>query len=282
MRIFIGLVTEDENLRKYFGLGKDAIVPKDALKRGFFEGRDPRVIQSAYVPEGAPSTADLEKFVLSRAKDVDACLIMIDHELKYLISNISNSVFVVAFQRASIGVNFQNFFHQTTARSLKAFGQMLARFHKGEDGVLLMLPLRNFHASELAEIAKLCQESNMEANFGDLVERQLVALRGRLRPRRRSGYKTIYAVDDSKRFFVYGKERHAKFPTGGEHSAYCEIAGHVRFGKRIDAERHFNVSETEGDETSISGIFRDCHGTEREVKPHPRVSHLNMFSNDYF
>ncbi|MBZ9860859.1 hypothetical protein [Mesorhizobium sp. CA12] len=282
MKIFVGLVAADQRLRRHFGLGKDAIIPKDALNKGFFYGRGVQILQSTYIPDGAPTANELERFILSRAKEADACLLIMDADLLHLAADIRNSVFIVSFQNADVGASLQNFFHYTTARALKALGQILARFYKGEDGDLLMLPLRNFQAGELVEIARLCREENLQPNFGDLIERQLVPLRGRLRPRRRTSYKTIYAVDDAKRFFVYGKERHAKFATGGEHGLHCEIAGHLRFGKRIDADRHFNVSETEGDETSISGVFRDCHNAEREVKTQPRVTHLNMFANDYF
>lgn len=262
MIIFVGLVAADEKLRRYFGQGKDAIVPKDALKRGFYGGRDIRIFQSSYVPDGVPSPDDLEKFILTRARDADACLLIVDLELLHLAANIRNAAFIVCFDKAMIGSSLQNFFHQTTARAFKAFGQVLARFHKGEDGELLTLPLRNFRAVELAEIARLCREENLTLTFGDMIEKQLVGLRKRQRPRRRSSYKVIYAVDDLDRFFVYGKERHAKFETGGNHHPYCEVAGHLRFGKRIDFSRHFNVSETEGDVTTISGTFYDCHDTE--------------------
>lgn len=282
MKIFVGLVAADERLRRHFGLGKEAIIPKDALNRGFFDGRGVRVLQSTYIPDGTPTATELERFVLSRAMESEACLLIVDADWLHLAADVRNSVFIVSFQNSSVGSSVQNFFHHTTAKALKALGQVMARFYKGEDGNLLMLPLRNFQAGELVEIARLCREENLQPNFGDLIEGQLVGLRRRLRPRRRTSFKTIYAVDDAKRFFVYGRERHARFATGGEHGVHCEIAAHLRFGTRLDAERHFNVSETEGDETSISGVFRDCHNAEREVKTHPRVTHLNMFANDYF
>jgi hypothetical protein len=89
----------------------------------------------------------------------------------------------------------------------------------------------------------------------------------------------MYTIDDQFRFFVYGKETHARFGTGEPHKPYCELAGHFRFGQRIDALRHYNVSETEGDRTTIGGNFLDCHNTSHDVS---RRTHLNIFSNDYF
>jgi hypothetical protein len=282
MKIFVGLVAAEERLRRHFGLGKDSVVPKDALTRGFFDGRGAKVFQSAYTPEGPPSAAELERLVMSRSKDTDASLLIVDENLLHLTTDIRNSVFIVNFQNSTVGPSLQNFFHHTTAKALRALGQVLARFHRGEDGDLLILPLRNFRAVELAEIARLCRDENLESNFGDLIDTQLALLRRRLRPRKRTTYKTVYAVDDADRFFVFGRERHSRFATGGDHRLSCEIAGNMRFGKTIDPGRHFNVSETEGDSTSISGEFRDCHNVERLVKTHPHVSHLNMFANDYF
>jgi hypothetical protein len=43
--------------------------------------------------------------------------------------------------------------------------------------------------------------------------------------------------------------------------------------------RHYNVSETEGDRTTIEGEFLDCHNNAHSVSGR---THLNMFSNDYF
>ena len=53
----------------------------------------------------------------------------------------------------------------------------------------------------------------------------------------------------------------------------------MRFGRVLDADRHYNVSETEGDRTTIAGDFPDCHDSIHTV---PSTTHLNMFANDYF
>ena len=87
-------------------------------------------------------------------------------------------------------------------------------------------------------------------------------------------------MDDRQRFFKYGHERHSRLATGENHQPYCELTGNLRFGWKIDSERHYNVSETEKDETSIEGTFADCHSSSHDVKDRP--THLNMFSNDFF
>jgi hypothetical protein len=172
-----------------------------------------------------------------------------------------------------------NFFHRIIGKLLRVFGSLVSKFKNGDDRQLLSLPLRNFHAPELAEIARLCRDKCFDPNFNNDLDRQLSVLRMRRRPRRRSSFNIMYTVDDRSRFFVYGKETHARLGTGEPHKPYCELAGSFRFGQRIDALRHYNVSETEGDRTTIEGGFLDCHNTSHSVKGR---THLNMFSNDYF
>ena len=152
-------------------------------------------------------------------------------------------------------------------------------FGRGNDGVLLTLPIRNLDAPEVGAIATLCRQDILEPTFADALEANLKSLRGRIHPRPKSSYRTRYVVDHSKRYFHYGLERHAQFDTGGDHLPSCSLNGHFRFGRRIDAGRHYNVSETDGDVTSISGVFSNCHDMKIEVTRH---FHLNMFANDFF
>lgn len=57
------------------------------------------------------------------------------------------------------------------------------------------------------------------------------------------------------------------------------MSGLFRFGRRIDAQRHYNVSETEGDDTHVTGDVANCHGVIRKA---PTDTHLNMFCNDFY
>jgi hypothetical protein len=279
MRVFIGLVTGDEALRRHFGSGKDAIVPKDAVNRGYFRDREPVIAVAAWKPEFAPSQADFERYLLGRTRNADACVLLVDSGWTEIVANARTPAFTIVFDPAEVAGNAKNFFHKILAKGFRTFGQLLAKFDRGDDAQLLVLPLRNFAAPELAELARLCKEEYISPTFDEDVERELASLRRRVRPRRRTSYKTIYAVDDLARFFSYGKERHARFATGAPHKPYCELAGIFRFGRRVDDLRHFNVSETEGDQTKIEGDFRDCHAVVHPVKAR---THLNMFCNDYF
>ena len=98
-------------------------------------------------------------------------------------------------------------------------------------------------------------------------------------PKDRTGRKAAikHIVDDNYHAYEYGKEEHARMATGSPHKTSCYISGRFRFGKRINSLRHYNVSSV--DKNTISGNFHDCHHDNHEVRS---VTHLNMFSNDYF
>lgn len=277
MRLFIGLVTEDAGLRRNFE--QDGTVPRDSLNRGFFRNRPAQVSAAAWKPEGVPCRRKLETFFLDNVGNAEACILVVDRRWRDYVADIRAPVFVIEFDAPHVTPNYRNFFHGILGRALRSFGQLLAKFERGDDFKLLVLPLRNFHAAELTELARLCREDYQSPDFDRDVEARLAELRARVRPRRRTSYRTTYAVDDKQRFFHYGLERHARFPTGDPHLTYCEIAGMFRFGRRVDELRHFNVSETEGDETTIVGRFADCHGEEHDVTD---GTHLNMFCNDSF
>lgn len=279
MKFFVCLVTPDEQLRRFAGRAKDGLVPAEVGLRGPLAGLKPRFTSAAWSPEPPETSASLGRFLLSRARDHDGCILVVDSRWAHYVADIGNAAFVVQFDVAGADGNPQNFFAGLLARALRNFAQLLAKFRRGNDAQLLHLPLRNFRAAEIAEIARICRDEPLSGDLSNNIERQLKGLRARVRPRRKSSYKTEYAVDDARRFFIYGPERHAQFATGDPHRPYCEFTGLFRFGVRIDERRHYNVSETEGDRTKISGEFIDCHGESRVAGG---VTHLNMFTNDYF
>ncbi|HEX7876184.1 MAG TPA: hypothetical protein VF489_06320 [Sphingobium sp.] len=279
MKLLICLVTPEKALRRFFGRGKDSVVPSDVLKRGAYAARSPQVTTIAWEPEGVPSSLELQRFLLLRGRGAHACVILLDERWAHLATEVRNATFAAPFDATGAADNPQNFFHRLLARALRNIGQIYSKFQNGDDAQLLTLPLRNFHSASLAEIARLCRDEPENNLLSDIIERQLVDLRQCVRPRRRTEYKIKYAVDNKNRFFVYGKERHAQFDTGEPHTPACEIAGLFRFGIRLDERRHYNVSETEGDHTNIEGEFPDCHGAVQSVTSR---SHINMFANDFF
>jgi hypothetical protein len=278
MKLFICVITPDEKVKRHFGRGKEGIIPAEALTRGPFASQQVQPTVKAWTPV-APSSADLERFLVSSARDHDACILVVDVVWQSYVQDVRNAAFIVMFEAQAANANPKNFFFGISARMLRNFAQLLDKFRRRDDAKLLALPLRNFRAIELREIARLCREAVLSGSFSDDVEQHLVDLRKRVRPRRKTRYKTIYAVDDLERFFIYGLETHAQFATGAPHFAYCEMAGLFRFGVRLDSHRHYNVSETEGDRTTIEGSFPDCHD---QIHTITGKTHLNIFANDYF
>ena len=277
MKICVCLVSPDAKLSSYFSQNEHSSIPKDARNRGFFKSRPATFSAISWTPGNLINSDEFERFFISRLTRYDAVAILVDERWFHVTENIRSAAFVVRFDSAAIE-NTQNAIQSISAKLLRQFGQILAKFERGDDSRLLTLPLINFDGGDLRELTRLCEEDNLNPELARLVEDQLVSLRKRERPRRRSAYRHVYAVDDRLRFFRYGLERHSRFATGGKHQPFCEITGRFRFGRNIDAERHYNVSESEGDRTAIQGEFTDCHGKHHPVKE----DYLNMFANGYF
>lgn len=278
MRIFIGVLSPHESVRTFVGKSKGGIVPPELLDPRRFGGRKPLVQVSTFVPAAAsPTPTEVEAFMLRQAADKDAAFILYDEAYRGLIKNLRSSCFCAEVSLDPHHPKMQNVFRSASTKAIKGWSQIFQRFAEAKDAKVLSLPLRNFHAPELLELANAVR--GVSSELGNDIQSGLSQLKKRLRPRRKSRSKTLYLVDDSKRFFVFGHERHSIPETGGDHLPSCALNAQFRFGCRIDGERHYNVSETEGDNTVIKGIFRNCHDVEKDET---RPTHLNMFSNDMY
>jgi hypothetical protein len=279
MRLSVFLITRNEALRDYFALKKNAIVPGDALKRGYYKDFRPVVSLFNLLVNSQTSAADVEEYLVSRTVDDAASIVLVDAASVHLLTNVRNAFLVAVLRDPGHNPNYQNYFHPQIAQALRGLSQVLSRFSSFDNFKLMALPLRNFRADDLDELARLHREEWSNSTFGELIDAQLANLRRRVRPRRRSEFKNVYAVDNNGRFFNYGFEKHARQATGGNHRHSCELSAKFRFGVKIESEKHYNVSETEGDDTTIEGSFHDCHG---ELHIEKRKSHLNMFASDFF
>lgn len=277
--MFIGLVTPEPTLQRHYGSGLRQVVADSAISRGSFRQQKPTILLGAFTPESHPTPANFERFLLGQTKGVEACLLLVDREWEFLIENIRSAVLCQVFDRGTVGSSPMNFFHRETSRLLRGFSTVHTSFASGSEMQALCLPRRNFDATELREIVRLCCEDWSKRNFREKFDEQLKLLRRRRQPLRANSSGKRYFVDDRRRYFEFGPEKHAQFPTGEPHLPYCAFNGYFRFGHRIDSTRHYNVTAEAGDRTSIEGEFDDCHGTRLAVR---RTTHLNMFSNDYF
>ena len=279
MDIFLLVVTSDSSLRDFVGTQKQRAFPRNAFDRGFLADRRVRPIVNAVDAQDFKSSGELDAFVASRVGESHGLLIMIDQERANLAQDIRTAALVCEIDNARAAKNYQNFLHDRLSKLSKIIDYLARHFHDGADSPLLSLPLRNFKCLALDELTVQIAADPCNTQVSNCVDTSLQILRRRVRPRRKTSYKTKYAVDDQERFFVFGKEHHSLPATGAPHQDFCKLNALFRFGCRIDHTRHYNVSEGEGDKTTISGEFQDCHGEKHKIAG---KTHINMFSNDFF
>lgn len=274
MKVFVCLISSNGRLCDEYRRRKNGLFPKSLLPSRFKEGTTFNT--GVFNPHVDKNILD---YLSSATRKMDAVMLLVDSLEAHLIDDLRNSFFAVVLVIPDNLTNCQNFLGQKLSRPFKNFAFLLEQMQASDTEQVAILPLRNFAGDDLRELARTCREDTSEAKFPENVNKYLTQLRTRKKPRRKSSYSTTYIVDDKEKYFDYGQERHAKLGTGTPHVIACEINGNFRFGKRIDCERHFNVSQGRGDTTSINGEFIDCHNSTRHVKA---TTHLNMFSNDFF
>ncbi len=276
MRMLVALIASDASLVSFFGEQKERIVPRDSLKRSIFEEVTPCVVTAGLCyksEQGEAAISALLKILESRK--IDACIVLAEARMQSNLAIANGSIFPIFFDSELIGASRLNFFHKLISKILRSFSYLLAR----KEHHLIRLPFRNFNGAELVELRALCWSETEEPTFSDLLDAKIATLGARVRPRRKSKFNRKYVVDDNNRFFDYGHENHARFDTASPHVDTCVLAGKFRFGIRVEELRHYNVSEGEGDHTSVDGIFTNCHGEPTKALS---TTHLNMFCNDFF
>lgn len=276
MKLNIILISTDDVLVSKFGTEKDALIPKAVLGKGAYKNISPSFDMIAYRPNFGESLATF----LSRKVDdtsIDNILFLVDESYLHLLDGFNQSFFFYPFSMDDLGNRSHgNFIAQSMAKLLRAFSIVHNHMNDATGISLMGLPVRNFKSKELAEIAEICNQWYKINDFSSKLQTSLSHLKKRRRPAPRTGKKAPkFIIDDNENLFELGKEKHAQIETGAPHVFFCYASGHFRFGKRIDARKHYNVSKATG---RISGDFSDCHGEECVVKP---TTHINMFSNDY-
>lgn len=277
MKVLVCLISSKDNITEAVGRQRDRLIPQDLFKK---KGPDYPVTFKVSIYNPPKESISLEKFLLREAKTSEAVILLVESQHSHLVESVGNAVFAATFETHEERVNnFKNFFGSYFSQLFRNFFVVKTLMGDTEKEQAMMLPLRNFDAPELREMARLSREDSLSTNFVYHMEARLADIIKRRLPRKKTRSKMKYFVDDKKMHFEYGNEKHARFDTGKPHVAACEFNGLFRFGKRIDSSRHYNASFGEGGETSISGDFPDCHGAIRTV---PKRSHLNMFANDFY
>lgn len=280
MHILLIVASSDGEFRDFLARDKKAaLFPPEAMRKGFFGQFKWKTQVNTADPASFKSPNDFQDFILSRASSATIIFILIEDNYSHLVNGVTSAVICAIIESNINKKSYQNYISSKVSRLLKAANYIAEIFKDQAGRTLLSLPLRNFHADEIDLLKSAAKNSIATAEFNAALDASLKGLRSRLRPRKKTANRTIYAVDDRDRFFIYGKELHSRPDTGEGHFSSCIISASFRLGMKIDDRRHFNVSEGEKDETSISGSFLNCHDNPVNVL---KTSHLNMFSNDFF
>lgn len=275
MKIFIGLISSNHTMNKSYKRLRTALIPRDIITQKRMMDLNPIFIFKAYDPE--IDSRSFEDYILSNTRDVDAVILLVEHQHEAITYSVRHAFFMVKIKFDTRNANPKNYFSKILARTLKNFVVLIDTMKRSDNEQVMILPIRNFKSKKLCELAKACVDMGMSTSFNNTIGSLVRKLKEQKQPRRSSNYRTMYIVDENKKYFEYGKERHARLPTGDPHQAFCEINGNFRFGKRIPSDRHFNVTKQAGSLTKISGDFTNCHDTSVSVK---ETTHLNMFAND--
>ena len=279
MKVLVCFISSQNNIVETIEKHRDRLIPQDLFKKK--NGPDYPVHFKISVFNPHREHIVFDKFLLSNAKGMDAVILLAENLHSSLAGPVANAVFAATFETHGKIDNFKNFFGSYFSQLFRHFFFIKTLMGDSDKEQAMMLPLRNFDAPELQEMARLVREENRSATFVSDLEARLADIAKRRLQRKRSDHKTKYFIDDKGMHFVYGNEKHARYETGKPHVAACEINGLFRFGKSIDTSRHYNASFGDGDDTSISGNFPDCHGTTKTIPKTPNQTHVNMFANDF-
>lgn len=175
------------------------------------------------------------------------------------------------------------YFQQTISGTLKKITFISSCFADQNIKSILMMPRRNFTSKILNDIfdALKFSANNKENKYLNNIQSLFYQFaENHKTPKTRSKYKNIkYLRDDKDIYFRLGNEKHGKSETNTEHNNECILGGYFRFGVRLDRNLHFNASSEDSHYIPSTCTFIDCHD-----KPYligKRVSHLNIFTNDY-
>ena len=277
MKIYIGLISSSAELIDEFSKTKEALIPKS------IKDKLPKPCEfkfDSFNPSKSKGNFSVDKHLLAGSCGYDYALCLIENDLAYLCVNIRKAILSATIDPTEVNNGkTHNFFTNRLTKIFKAAIFTIEKMSAAEVEHAMRLPSRNFHAREFRELCRLYQDDIMEAAFHNSAKQQIAAVVKLRHPRRESSFQTKYFIDERRKHFVFGKEDHEVLPTGEPHQPHCVLNGNFRFGRRISIDRHFNVSQGDGDDTFITGNFPNCH--DEIITPAQNRTHLNMFSNDH-
>lgn len=279
MVLLIIFVTASHTVVEAVTSRKAALVPSDMRANNYAQLGGVETVLSAYRVSDQSDQTNFKQFITARVSgDVNGVIIMTDESLPGLVDLLGNQFSVNRFTPPGHGVNVQNALIKIVSRCLRAYKCLLTRFRDRKYEQIIRLPLRNFNAPEIAELRDVCRDMANQDNFSREFDAILGRFRKRQFPKKVSSRPNLYFVDDSKNYYEFGHEIHARADSAmPPHNCLCVLANTFRFGMVFDGNRHFNVSHER--ETPMTVNFLDCHGATRRAGG---AQHVNMFSNDFF
>lgn len=276
MRIHICLVSSDPGANDLVRSERLALIPKSLRDHQRMKEIGAEFSVTVYDPKVVAKP--LAEYLLGDKKH-QVIVLLLDTSLGDFANDVTCACFVADIEFTTHPkTNYKNYFAGKLSRLLKNLIIFLGIIGDGANEQVMLLPFRNFNARQLRDLRLVCRTETLSSEFANRVVSLVEALKNRRRPHRKSGYPDQHYVDDDEKLFQYGLERHAQLATGDPHTSVCTLRGNFRFGRRIDTDRHYNVTKESGRGTQIAGEFADCHD---EVHAIPPTSHLNIFSNDY-
>jgi hypothetical protein len=279
MRILITVVSADETICRTIEARQGQLVPESFRKRDHDAFAGASFELTCFKVVGSVSEDQLLDYLERRMKpDTCGIVILSDRSLGLATRSLSDLYFMNEYDQHGPAKSPHNMLSSLLNRVLKDFGHLTIRFVDAKYQKILRLPVRNFVAPELEQLRKACVSSIDTPAFPRRLDAALGAFRDRQQPKRKSSYRDEYLIDDEKKHFQLGHERHARADTGHPHVRLCRLGNLHRFGRGFDHEQHYNVS-MDGKNATMDGKYPDCHGEERSGEGRP---HLNMFTNDFF
>lgn len=272
----MALVSANGGAREVFLRKKDAVIPKSLRNLPRIKAIGLEFTTVFYNPETAGRS--LDDYVLEAAKDADMIALLVDVTIAHLAAPLAPACLVGSLSYDPTIKNYDNFISAQFTKLIKNLVSVAQLMASAGNQLPLLLPLRNFDAPEWRQLQQVFRDQGIAGELPQNVGELIKGINKRKRPHKRATTQQTYLVDDDKKLFDYGKERHAQLATGSPHTSMCILMGNFRFGWRIPTNRHYNVTKESGALTKIVGSFPDCHGAMIQVAER---THLNMFSNDY-
>lgn len=274
MRVDFCLISSNKIVKRLFGERQARIVPYHIKNDEKWKG----VIFTTCSFDPELKQVDLlAEFLLKRRGKVCRQILLVDVEKKDEVLSVLPAAFV-----AELKINKRpeaSYFEKIVSTTLERMAWFEKYALEGDKRKVMLLPFKAFDHLALRNLKTACEDVT-HPDFINNVMKSMSSLLALRRPRRRGKGRERCYVDDNKRGFIYGSERHARVETKTPpHLELCHLLGVSRFGFNVEADRHYNVTmESKAGETLISGDFYNCHN---ELTSFKKRSHLNIFCNDY-